>query len=84
MPVLLGMASSHAPALFQSTYRGWNRGFEQRLKSKSPLPPEIFMEDQEEIEKRRVPRFTAAFHALKLLSDVAIVAQISLDGGSIR
>jgi len=63
MPILLGMASSHAPNLFQSTFRGWNRAFE-RWKS-IPIPPEYHIETKEEIEERRVPRFMGAFHTLR-------------------
>ena len=61
MPLQLGMASSHAPLLFQSTFRAWNRAF---LRGGLPQPPEIYLEDEKMIEER-VPRIMDAFHALR-------------------
>ena len=64
MPLQLGMASSHAPALFYSTFDGWERGF-QRLDGHRPKPPETAIETREEMEQRRIPRFRDNFAALK-------------------
>ena len=63
MPLRLGLASSHAPSLFYSTFEGWEKSW-HRLDDGRPQAPEVALEDREEIE-RRMPRFRANFAALK-------------------
>jgi aromatic ring-opening dioxygenase catalytic subunit (LigB family) len=64
MPIQLGLASSHAPSLFSSTFDGWERTY-QRMKRDRVQPHETeAIETKEEIE-RRVPRIKAAFETLK-------------------
>ena len=63
MPLQLGMASSHAPSLFFGSYEGWE--FIHHMGHDGhPMPPEIALEDREEIE-RRIPRSRANFDVLR-------------------
>jgi hypothetical protein len=48
MPVVFGMASSHAPSLFAQTYDGWQRVW-QRFMGETPQPPEVANEGPEAI-----------------------------------
>jgi hypothetical protein len=64
MPIQLGLASSHGPSLFYSTFEGWEKTY-QRMKRGRVQPNETeAIETQEEIE-RRLPRIKAAFDTLK-------------------
>ena len=46
MPLVFGMASSHAPSLFAETYDGWQRCW-QRFSGGNPQPPEVANEGPE-------------------------------------
>jgi hypothetical protein len=59
MPIVFGMASSHAPALFAETYDGWQRVW-KRFTSTTPQPPEIANEGPEAVADF-VSRTAAAF-----------------------
>lgn len=63
MPIVLGMATSHFPSLFQDTYEGWQE-YWKRISGDVPQPPEVEFEDRacvsDWIERRR-----AAFSRLR-------------------
>ncbi len=63
MPIRMGLASSHAPSLFSSTYAGWQK-MHARLNDGHPQPPETELETEEVIAER-VPRIKANFARLK-------------------
>jgi hypothetical protein len=63
MPIRMGLASSHAPSLFFSTYDGWQR-MHHRLNDGHPQPHETELETAEVIAER-VPRIKANFARLK-------------------
>lgn len=45
MPIVLGMASSHFPSLFQDTYRGWQR-YWKLISGDIPQPAEVEQQDE--------------------------------------
>ncbi|QIB64913.1 DODA-type extradiol aromatic ring-opening family dioxygenase [Kineobactrum salinum] len=57
MPIVVGMASSHFPSLFQDTYPGWKR-YWQLISGDIPQPLEVGQEDEvrvkEWVERRRL------------------------------
>src|SRR5262245_35110207 len=63
MPIQMAGASSHAPSLFFSTFRGWE-AMHHRLNDGHPQPPETDLEDEAEIG-RRVPQIQANFAKMK-------------------
>jgi len=63
MPVVFGMASSHAPALFAQTYDGWQRLW-KRFTGANPQPPEVANEGPEVVADF-VARSAAAFATLR-------------------
>lgn len=63
MPIVFGMASSHAPSLFAQTYDGWQRIW-QRFRGDTPQPPEIEHEGPEVVADF-VARTAAAFATLR-------------------
>ena len=63
MPVVFGMASSHAPSLFAETYAGWQLLW-KRFTASAPQPPEIANEGPDAIADF-VARTAAAFGTLK-------------------
>ncbi len=50
MPIVVGMASSHYPSLFQDTYNGWRRYWEL-ISGDIPQPIEVNDEDESRVEK---------------------------------
>jgi protocatechuate 4,5-dioxygenase beta chain len=63
MPIVFGMASSHAPSLFAQTYDGWQRLW-QRFRGETPQPPEIEREGPEAVADF-VARTATAFARLR-------------------
>jgi len=63
MPIQMAAASSHAPSLFFSTYKGWE-AMHHLLNDGHPQPPETALEDEAEIA-RRVPQIQKNFAAMK-------------------
>jgi hypothetical protein len=63
VPLGLGLAASHAPALFAATAAGWERTWD-RFRGDAPLPPEIAREDAACIEDW-IARTARAFGALR-------------------
>lgn len=49
MPVVLGLATSHFPSLFQDTYEGW-QVYWKRISGDIPQPPEVESEDRTCVE----------------------------------
>lgn len=68
MPIVLGMASSHFPSLFQDTYDGWHRLW-RLLSAGIPQPTEVERQDEACVadwvarRKRAFARFEAALVA---------------------
>src|SRR5690242_1944047 len=63
MPIQMAAASSHAPSLFFSTYKGWE-AMHHLLNDGHPQPPETALEDEAEIA-RRVPQIQKNFATMK-------------------
>ena len=63
MPIVFGMASSHAPSLFAETYAGWQRVW-QRFTPDTPQPPQVANEGPEAVADF-VARTAANFARLK-------------------
>ena len=63
MPIVFGMASSHAPSLFAQTYAGWQLLW-SRFRADTPQPPEIENEGPEAVADF-VARTAAAFGTLR-------------------
>jgi hypothetical protein len=63
MSLVLGMASSHFPSLFQDTYRGWQHMWKV-LSSTTPQPPETALEDEACVQQF-IERRNRAFGALR-------------------
>lgn len=63
MPIVFGMASSHAPSLFAQSYAGWQRLW-GRFRGDTPQPPEVENEGPEAVADF-VARTATAFARLK-------------------
>lgn len=63
MPLVFGMASSHAPSLFAQTYEGWQRVW-QRFSGGVPQPPEVEREGPAVVADF-VARTASAFERLR-------------------
>jgi protocatechuate 4,5-dioxygenase beta chain len=63
MPVVFGMASSHAPSLFAETYDGWQRVW-KRFSGDTPQPPQVADEGPDAVADF-VARTAAAYAELR-------------------
>lgn len=75
MPIVLGMASSHVPSLFQETYQGWRRYWEV-ISGGIPQPPEVDRQNEACIAgwvRRKKRAFAMLESALAVVKPAALI-----------